>query len=551
METTSTRQLIPRLLAVMKHRLPAIGLAIVFAVLGFVMTVTIPVLLVRLTFAALAGEKPELTSLVILLVFALLRGLFRYGEHYFGHWVAFHTLADFRNLVFDKLRRLAPSKLDRTDSGQLIKLIGEDIEALEVFFAHTLAPIGTAVITAAIMLVYLGQYSLLNAGLVLLTYLLLALVLPILFAKVLTPKLAKQSQVRKAYTSDFLESLRGAADLVQYQKTAETFEHLQAESQQVNQLEREVAQANFMQQAWTFLVVGLSILLVAVVSLMSVQDGGVELSDALAMIVAFSASFAPFLELSRLPLGFKRTMNAGRHVFELLDEAEPAATGAAVQDEVTPIALEEVSFAYDKRDQLVLDKVSADFDQPIIYGIIGQSGAGKSTLVKLIMRWYDVASGKLHLAGTNSHKLDRQGLQAHFAYVPQTAQIFNQTIRENLVLSNPAITDEDIWQVADKCGMTRRLKAAENGLDTVISPSQFSAGERQRLELMRALLKQAQVYIFDEPTSNLDALSEAAFIQMIKTHFTGTVFLISHRASTVASADTVYEVKAGQLLLKH
>ena len=99
--------------------------------------------------------------------------------------------------------------------------------------------------------------------------------------------------------------------------------------------------------------------------------------------------------------------------------------------------------------------------------------------------------------------------------------------------------------------MTRRLKAAENGLDTVISPSQFSAGERQRLELMRALLKQAQVYIFDEPTSNLDALSEAAFIQMIKTHFTGTVFLISHRASTVASADTVYEVKAGQLLLKH
>ena len=131
METKSTRQLIPRLLAVMKHRLPAIGLAIVFAVLGFVMTVTIPVLLVRLTFATLDGEKPELTSLVILLVFALLRGLFRYGEHYFGHWVAFHTLADFRNLVFDKLRRLAPSKLDRTDSGQLIKLIGEDIEALE------------------------------------------------------------------------------------------------------------------------------------------------------------------------------------------------------------------------------------------------------------------------------------------------------------------------------------------------------------------------------------------------------------------------------------
>ncbi|MCS4487832.1 amino acid ABC transporter ATP-binding/permease protein [Streptococcus sciuri] len=551
MKTKSTKQLLLRLLSVMKHRLPAIGLAIAFAVMGFVMTVAIPVLLVRLTFVALAGESPRLISLGVLLLFALLRGIFRYGEHYFGHWVAFHTLADFRNMVFDKLRRLAPSKLDRTDSGQLIKLIGEDIEALEVFFAHTLAPIGTAIITTFVMIFYLGRYSLVNAGVAVITYFFLAVILPIFFAKVLTPKLAEQSQVRKAYTSNFLESLRGGSDLAQYQKTADTFQHLQTESQRVNKLECEVAQANFMQQAWTFLVVGLSILVVTIVSLTSVQNKNIELPNAVVMITAFSASFAPFLELSRLPLGFKRAMNAGQRVFELLEEIEPSAKGSVLQEKVTPIALHEISFAYDNRSQRVLNRVSVNFDQPVIIGIVGTSGAGKSTLVKLIMRWYDVTSGKIELSGIGINQLDRQSLQAHFAYVPQTAQIFNQTIRENLVLSNSNITDEAIWQVADKCDMTRRLQEAESGLDTVISPSQFSAGERQRLELMRALLKQTEIYIFDEPTSNLDALSEAAFIHIIKTYFTGTVFLISHRSSTVASADLIYEVKEGQLLRKH
>lgn len=133
-------------------------------------------------------------------------------------------------------------------------------------------------------------------------------------------------------------------------------------------------------------------------------------------------------------------------------------------------------------------------------------------------------------------------------YVPQVPQIFRQTIRENLLLGRTDVSDEVIMDLAEKCHMKERILAAPQGLDTLVEASDFSAGERQRLELMRALLKNADCYIFDEPTSNLDSLNEARFIQLVKEHCQGMVFLISHRSSTMACADVIFRLEDGQLV---
>ena len=177
--TYPSKQLLFRLFQIMKHLLPALGLAVIFAV-----SVAIPVLLVNQGFLAVGGQAPTLGFLFLLLALAIGRGLFRYGEHYFGHYVAFHSLANLRKLVFAKLRRLAPAKLDRQDSGSLLKMIGEDIEAIEVFFAHTVAPVCTGLISALIMWVFLSRISPALGFLALLTYLLLAVVLPQNFDKI-------------------------------------------------------------------------------------------------------------------------------------------------------------------------------------------------------------------------------------------------------------------------------------------------------------------------------------------------------------------------------
>ncbi|WP_156011069.1 amino acid ABC transporter ATP-binding/permease protein [Streptococcus ruminantium] len=547
-EQYSTGMLILRLLKSMKHLLSWIGLAVCFAILGQVVTVAIPVILVSLAFAGLAGQKISMMWLVLLLVLALLRGAFRYGEHYFGHYVAFHTLATYRKTVFAKLRRLAPAKLDRQDGGQLLKMISEDIEALEVFFAHTLAPICTGVLAAVGLAIYFGVADWKLALLALLTYVFLAIFIPVWFAKGLESLLYQQSMSRQQYVSYFIEGLKGMKDLLQFQQTEQHFSVLATKSQQVNQQEREVAQTNFMQYTLSFLVVGLSVLGFAGLIFDLVGRGQLDLGRGVELLLAFTSSFAPFLELSRLPLGFKRAMNAGRHVYGLLDEPEAEQTGQQVSVTVDEIVISDLDFDYDERETGLFRELSVIFCQPGIIGLVGKSGAGKSTLMKLIMRWYDWQSGQICLSGIDSRQIDKRHLQGSFAYVPQVPQIFKQTIRENLILGRTDVSDEEILELAEKCYMKERILAAPQGLDTVVqSAGDFSAGESQRLELMRALLKGADCYIFDEPTSNLDSLNEARFIQLIKEYCEGMVFLISHRSSTMACADHILRLEDGQL----
>lgn len=545
-ERYPTAVVIPRLIKTMQHLLLYIALAVFFAVMGFVTTVAIPTLLVQVAGQALErGVRPSWLLLSALVVLALLRGVFRYGEHYFGHYVAFHSLAAFRKMIFAKLRRLAPGKLDCQDSGILLKMISEDIEALEIFFAHTLAPISTGILVALLMFVTFARYEWELAVLALMTYGLLALILPSRFARRLTPILQAQNQERKAYVATFIQGLKAVKDLLQFRQLEAYTKALQVQSQQVNARERQVAQTHFMQQVYSFAVIGFGTTLFAWETLRLVQMERLSVFTGLSLLVAFTSSFAPFLELSRLPLGFKRAMNAGRNIFFLLDEPEMEKTGEPLLETIDRIEICDLTFAYKEDRKLVYDGLSIDFTKGGIIGITGPSGAGKSTLMKLVMRWYEWQAGSIQLNKRNSQAFHPAQLQAHFAYVPQIPQIFNQSIRENLLLGRRDISDEEILILAERCQMKERILEMAEGLDTIIDASSFSAGEAQRLELMRALLKQADCYIFDEPTSNLDSLNEALFLQLVKQECRGLVFLISHRGSTLACSDRIYRVEDG------
>ncbi|HEP1274344.1 TPA: ATP-binding cassette domain-containing protein [Streptococcus pyogenes] len=544
----STLSLVWRLLTLMKTLLPWIILAVGFAVMGFVITVSIPTGIAYLGLLAIRQEVIPILALYLLIALAFLRGFVRYGEHYFGHFVAFHSLAAFRNLIFKKLRALSPACLDSQDSGYLLKMIGEDIEALEVFFAHTIAPICTAILSASLMFWYFCQSSWQLALLALATYACLAIVIPIYFANILQVLLKSQNEGRKDYLSYFLESLRSVKDLLQFQVLDEQFERLIKKSNHVNALDCNVAQAQFLQMALTFFWLGLMILAFSYMVFDGICHDSLSFDKGLLTFIAFTASFSPFLELGRLPLGFKRAMNAARNIFDLLDENVIVDEGTKQIDRLRSVSFEDLSFAYPKRQELVFKDLSVTFQEKGIIGIKGESGSGKSTLVKLIMKWYNWKTGDIFLNDRNSCLLNAAKLQDTIAYVPQTAQLFQQSIRENLTFGRQDISDESIWNLAEACGMKDRLLACKEGLDTIIkSPSDFSAGEGQRLELMRALLKDASCYIFDEPTSNLDSLNEAILLDLIKTHCQGLVFLISHRPSTLACADHLFCVKNGFL----
>lgn len=542
-------KLIVRLINFMKKLLPVILLAVFFAVFGFLITVYIPAKIISLGFDALNGEKVKIISLIVLVVLAISRGLFRYGEHYFGHYVAFKVLADFRREIFSKLRRLAPSKLDSKDSGALLKLIGEDVEALEVFFAHTLAPITTGTIVSIILIIYYLQYNLLLALIAIIVYFTLAVIIPNLFSNKLKPLLEVQQKYRKSYTSYFLESLRGMKDLLQLGVEKERFKNLSKESRIVNKKERNVAKLNFLQFSYSFLTIGFGVLAFAFVDFILVNKNVISVKDAVITLGVFSSSFAPFLELSRLPLGLGRALQAAKQTFSLLDENEPVGNdGSKEIEKINEIKFENVDFSYPNRDKMIFENLNLDFEDKKIVGLVGESGSGKSTLMKMVMKWYMAKSGKISLNEEDILEIDSRKLQEKIAYIPQFPQIFSQTIRENLVLGNDKITDEEILEIAEKCRLKDVILSTEKGLDTKINSENiiFSSGEMQRLELMRALLKRADVYIFDEPTSNLDTLNESIILNLIKENCKGMVFLISHRMSTVSFSDVVYRVENGK-----
>jgi len=266
-------------------------------------------------------------------------------------------------------------------------------------------------------------------------------------------------------------------------------------------------------------------------------------------LVVFSSSFAPFLELSRLPLGLGRALQAAKQTFSLLDENEPLGNdGSKEIEKINEIKFENVDFSYPKRDKMIFENLNLHFEDEKIVGLVGESGSGKSTLMKMVMKWYMAKSGKIFLNDEDILDIDSRKLQEKIAYIPQFPQIFSQTIRENLVLGNEKISDEEILEIAEKCRLKDKILSTENGLDTKINSEKviFSSGEMQRLELMRALLKRADVYIFDEPTSNLDTLNESTILNLIKENCKGMVFLISHRMSTVSFSDVVYRVENGK-----
>lgn len=542
-------RLVARLINFMRKLLPVILLAVFFAVFGFLITVYIPAKIISLGFDAVNGQKIKIISLIILVVLAISRGLFRYGEHYFGHYVAFKVLADFRREIFSKLRRLAPSKLDSQDSGALLKLIGEDVEALEVFFAHTLAPITTGTIVSIILIIYYLQYNILLALIAVIVYFTLAVIIPNIFSNKLKPHLEVQQKYRKSYTSYFLESLRGMKDLLQLGVEKERFKNLERESKIVNKKERNVAKLNFLQFSYSFLTIGFGVLAFAFVDFILVNKNVISVKDAVITLVVFSSSFAPFLELSRLPLGLGRALQAAKQTFSLLDENEPVGNdGSKEIEKINEIKFENVDFSYPKRDKMIFENLNLLFEDEKIVGLVGESGSGKSTLMKMVMKWYIAKSGKISLNEEDILEIDSRKLQEKIAYIPQFPQIFSQTIRENLVLGNDKITDEEILEIAEKCRLKDVILSTENGLDTKINSEKiiFSSGEMQRLELMRALLKRADVYIFDEPTSNLDTLNESIILNLIKENCKGMVFLISHRMSTVSFSDVVYRVENGK-----
>ena len=544
------------MLELVKLTRPLLGVlacAVVLGVAGFLAAIGITVLATS-ALLDLEGQAHWIAAgvaAVAAVVCGVARGPLRYAEQLCNHYLAFRVLALVRDKVFAAMRRLAPAKLEGKEKGDLVSLVTADIELLEVFYAHTLSPAAIALAVSIIVLVFIGLQAPQLVGFAAFGFICVGVVVPWCSSRyTATGGLELRQQVGKM-NSFVLDSLRGLSETLQFgaqkQRARELDERMASLACAERKLKGRSANAMAVSGA---VVLALDVAMIVLAAVL-VMQGTLEFGRAVMAAAAFMASFGPLLAVAALGSTLQQTLAAGSRVLDLLEEAPqtPEVTDGVDAKEFEGMAMHEVSFAY--RDKKILSDIDVDIRPGRVVRIAGPSGMGKSTLLKLLMRFWDPQSGRVTISGLDLRDVNTASLRSQQGLMEQDTFLFASTIRENLLVAKADASDEELMAALEKAALRELVERLPQGLDTQLAElgDSLSGGERQRLGLARVFLQDAPLLLLDEPTSNLDALSEASVLKALqKNRADKTVVIVTHRASAGAIADDTCTLSSGTLV---
>ena len=488
--------------------------------------------------------------LTALIVLAVARGALRYLEQMSGHYIAFKLLALLRDKVFSSLRRLAFVKLQDKQAGQLVSLVTNDIELLEVFYAHTIAPIMIAFFTSAILLLVFGHLSGWFVVVALAAYLTVGVILPIITTKLAREDGRRYRELVGEMNDFFLDSVRGMKEIQLFGYAKQRLDEIQQRSQKIDTAFERIKDQEAKVRVYTEVAVSAFNIIMLFTGLILFSLDKIDFSAFLIGVILLMSSYGPVIALSNLSSNLLQTLASGERVLSLLaEEPELKDVESAVDlKDVSRIDVENVSFAYG--EEQILSDVSLSVKKGEILGIHGRSGSGKSTLLKLLMRFYDPKSGSIKINGETLPNINTRSLRDNMAYITQQTYIFNETIEENIRLARRDATLEEIMEAAKKASIHDFILSLPEGYQTKMTElgSNLSDGEKQRIGIARAFLHNAPIILLDEPTSNLDSLNEAMILKsLLNVKAEKLIILVSHRQSTMAICDQVIGIENGRM----
>ena len=488
--------------------------------------------------------------LTALIVLAVVRGALRYLEQMSGHYIAFKLLALLRDKVFSSLRRLAFVKLQDKQAGQLVSLVTNDIELLEVFYAHTIAPIMIAFFTSAILLLVFGHLSGWFVIVALAAYLTVGVILPIITTKLAREDGRRYRELVGEMNDFFLDSVRGMKEIQLFGYAKQRLDEIQQRSQKIDTAFERIKDQEAKVRVYTEVAVSAFNIIMLFTGLILFSLDKIDFSAFLIGVILLMSSYGPVIALSNLSSNLLQTLASGERVLSLLaEEPELKDVESAVDlKEVSRIDVENVSFAYG--EEQILSDVSLSVKKGEILGIHGRSGSGKSTLLKLLMRFYDPKSGSIKINGESLPNINTRSLRDNMAYITQQTYIFNETIEENIRLARRDATLEEIMEAAKKASIHDFILSLPEGYQTKMTElgGNLSDGEKQRIGIARAFLHNAPIILLDEPTSNLDSLNEAMILKsLLNVKAEKLIILVSHRQSTMAICDQVIGIENGRM----
>jgi len=490
----------------------------------------------------------EIRNVVIqILVVSVLIFVFQFIQGELEYRAQAAARSSIRQKLFAKTMSLDAGYIEKIGPNSAITSAVDGVEQMQVYYSVYLPSLLFSVIAPIYLFTKIYPSSFLIACILLIVSFVL---LPL--HNVFRYRIEK---LRKSYwvsledmTGYYLDSIRGLSTLKLFDQSDKHAEVLGEKAEYLNHQINEFMKVNFTSFLVTEGIIYITLFVCVLIAVSSLSNQTMELSTVLMILLLGYSYFGSIRQLMSATHDALTAVSAASRAEEIL-----AVKTTEIKQEKQPITyqdgivLKDVSFSYEGRKE-VLHHVNIKIEKSKTTALVGLSGCGKSTIASMLMKFIYPSSGAVYLNGIDYACMNREEIGKHIVMVPQTVNLFSDTIRNNLLLANPSATDEKLWQVLEEVSLDKHIRRMKDGLDTMVSESgsNLSGGQKQMMGIARALLTDAEYIIFDEATSAVDPESEKIIWQCIeKLSKKRTLIIISHRLSAIRNADQIIVLQSG------
>ena len=541
-----------------KLKVPS-AVAFLFAVAGAVLTIIGPNLLSQITDLisdALGGEI-DLAAIghigVILLVIYGLSAVFTYVEHYIMATVTLELSRDMRQDLSRKINRVPMSYFSKVSYGDILSRVTNDVSTLQQALANSLPSMisAAAQFIGCLVMMFVTEWRMALAAIAvtLVGFLIMAAVM------LRSQKYFSARQENLSVLNGYIEEMYSGHDVVRLsranEQVKETFGGMNADLYDAEW--RSQFLSGIMQPLMT-IIGNLGYVVVCVLGSALSMSGEISFGVIVAFILYVRLFTSPLSTLAQGMTQMQTAAAAGDHIFDFLHEEELSdETGkrTALTDVRGEVEFDHVRFSYpNDPDKIIIKDFSALIRPGQKVAIVGPTGAGKTTLVNLLMRFFEINSGRIKTDGVPTSEMARESVHDLFSMVLQDTWLFEGTVRENLVYNKTGVTDQQLEEACRACGIYHFIETLPQGFDTVLDDSiAISAGQKQLLTIARAMIQGNPMLILDEATSSVDTRTELITQQaMDRLTEHRTSFVIAHRLSTIKNADLILVLKDGDII---
>lgn len=530
-------------------------LSLVSAFVGIGLSLLVPVLIGQGVDCAVGVDQVDFARLKTvcteLLAVVLISAFFQWVMSFCSNKLSYKTVELLRNDVMKKINRLGLPTIDSTPQGDIVNSVTTDIDVLSTGvlqgFTQVISGIVTILGTLIIMFVINPYIALV---VVLLTP--ISLFMASYIAKHAHRKFAQQAKLRGELTGFAMEKIDGSQVVRAFnyqEKSISKFKKLNADWQKVG------ITAHFYSALTNPLTRFVNSLVYAAVAVFGgvFTVNGVITVGALASFLSYCSQYTkPFNEISAVIAEFQNAISSAQRVFDLLDKEEEQSDRdyPELQAENGEVDIQNIDFSY-VPEKPFIQNLSIKVDSGKTVALVGPTGCGKTTLINLLMRFYDVNSGRILVDGKDIKTVTRDSLRAQFGMVLQDTWLFTGTIFDNIAYGKENATKEEVIEAAEKAYAHSFIKRLPKGYDTMVSGNgdNLSQGQKQLISIARVMLNDPPMLILDEATSNIDTRTEVKIQKAFATLMEGrTSFIVAHRLSTIKNADTILVMKDGAII---